>query len=252
MGEADVISLSNVDFGYDGELVLAGVNLSITERDFAWIVGPNGGGKTTLLKLMVGLLRPKRGTVRVFGGPPQRSGSRIGYLPQSADLDPEFPVTAADVVFMGRLGGGIKLGPFRKKDREVVDGVMSEVGLHEMRDRPFSDLSGGQRRRLLIARALACRPDLLLLDEPTANLDFKMEEELYELLHRLNERLTIVMVSHDPAFVSESVKSVVCVNRNVSVHPTSEVSSEFMGHLYGGGVRMVRHDRHMNEKKPHD
>lgn len=243
MDEA-VIAVEKLWFSYNRAPILEDVNLTISEKEFVWIVGPNGGGKTTLVKLMLGLLKPARGLVRVFGTTPEQARPRIGYMPQYAHLDPQFPVNVMDIVLMGRLGNGWKVGPYRRADKEVAAKALREVGLWEARSLSLSMLSGGQRRRLLIARALACEPDLLLLDEPTANLDLAVEQELYELLRELNQRLTIVMVSHDPAFVSQFVKRVVCVNRKVAVHPTCEVDGEIMDELYGRRVRMVRHDQH--------
>jgi len=239
-----VIAIEGLTFSYNGAPVLENVNLTIVEREFVWVVGPNGGGKTTLLKLMLGLLKPLRGSLQVFGLNPKQARPRVGYMPQHTHLDPQFPVNVMDVVQMGRLSNSKRLGPYRRRDREIAEQALYDVGLWEMRKQPFSILSGGQQRRLLVARALACEPDLLLLDEPTANLDLAIEQELYELLRKLNEKLTIIMVSHDPAFVSQFVERVVCVNRRVAVHPTSEMEEEIMNELYGRRVRMVRHDQH--------
>jgi len=241
MGEP-VISIENVSFSYDGAAVLEDVDLEIAARDFACFVGPNGGGKTTLLKLILGLLTPTSGRVQVFGGPPEPARRRIGYMPQYAQVDPAFPVSVMDVVLMGRMGRAETVGPFRKPEREAAGKALAEVGLYDLRRRPFGALSGGQRQRTLIARALATDPEILLLDEPTASLDAVMEAELYELLRRLNERLTVVTVSHDLGFVSRFVKTVVCVKRCVVVHPTSEVTGQTIMEMYGGDVCMVRHD----------
>jgi zinc transport system ATP-binding protein len=238
-----IISIENLWFSYNRALVLEDVNLAINEREFVWIVGPNGGGKTTLLKLMLGLLKPARGSVHVFGESPQQARRRLGYLPQQVHLDPLFPVNVTDVVLMGRLGNGHTIGPYRQVDRQAADRALQEVGLWEVRKQTVAALSGGQLRRLLIARALAGEPELLLLDEPTANLDLAVAEELYELLRVLNQHLTIVMVSHDPAFVSQFVKRVVCVKRKISVHPTCDMDEKIMDELYGRRVRMVRHDQ---------
>jgi len=238
-----VISIENVSFAYDGATVLESVDLEIAARDFACFVGPNGGGKTTLLKLILGLLAPTSGRIRVFGGPPEPARRRIGYMPQSAQVDPSFPVSVMDVVLMGRMGRAEAVGPFRQSEREAAGKALAEVGLYDLRRRPFGALSGGQRQRTLIARALATEPEILLLDEPTASLDAVMEAELYELLRRLNERLTVVTVSHDLGFVSKFVKTVVCIKRCVVVHPTSEVTGEAILEMYGGDVCMIRHDR---------
>jgi zinc transport system ATP-binding protein len=170
-------------------------------------------------------------------------------MPQFTHLDPKFPVSALDVALMGRLGNGHNFGPFRGADRKSAEKALGQVGLYDMRHRQFSSLSGGEQRRLLIARALACEPELLLLDEPTANLDMVIEKELFQLLQKLNERLTIILVSHEPTFVSDFVKRVICVNRHISEHPTSAVKSEFMGDLYNGERRMVRHDKHVHNDR---
>jgi len=243
-----VIRVEGLSFSYNGQNVLQGVNLTVDERDFVSLVGPNGGGKTTLLKLVLGLLTPQAGRVRVFGLPPGEARGRIGYMPQHPQVDLQFPVSVLDVVLMGRLARGSRFGPYSRADREAAGRALAEVGLCDDLRRPFSDLSGGQRQRVLIARALAVEPQLLLLDEPTANLDVHAEAELYTLLECLNRRLTIVLVSHDLGFVSQVVKSVVCVKGSVVVHPTSEITGEMIQEIYGGDVRMVRHDHRCAEE----
>jgi zinc transport system ATP-binding protein len=236
------VLLENVSYSYNGAPAVQDANLKISENEFVSVVGPNAGGKTTLLKLVLGLLSPNRGTVRVFGRSPQEICSRIGYVPQYANLDRLFPVTVMDVVLMGRLGRKTLLGPYRKSDRRAAEEALRSVGLFEFRRNSLFSLSGGQQQRALIARALASRPDLLLLDEPTASLDLVFEKELYELLEKLNENMTILLVSHDLAFVTRLVEKVVCVNRRVVIHPTSELTGETIREVYGGDLRMVRHD----------
>jgi zinc transport system ATP-binding protein len=242
MTEIPVVELKNVSFSYDGFPVLEDVNLTVEEHDFLSIVGPNGGGKTTLLKLILGLLKPLKGTVRVFGQNPVKARSRIGYMPQYSSLDPLFPVTVMDVVLMGRLGNGKLLGAYRGTDKKAAAEALRELEVYEMKNRPFSALSGGQRQRVLLARALVSNPELLLLDEPTANIDAVVENELFDLLHRLNEKITIALVTHDLGFVSSYVKRVACVSRRVVVHPTSEITGEMINEIYGCDVQMVRHD----------
>lgn len=244
---AAVVEIENLSFSYNGQPVLQDVTLEIVERDFASVVGPNGGGKTTLLRLILGLLQPTRGTIRVFGQSPERGRRRIGYMPQRVEVDPRFPVSVMDVVLMGRLGVARVLGPFSRRDRQVAERVLAEVALGDLQRRHFSELSGGQRQRVLIARALAGDPELLLLDEPTASLDAGIESELMDLLQRLNERLTIIMVSHDLGFVSQFVKTVVCVKGQCVIHPTSKITGEMINEIYGGDVRMVRHDHRCAE-----
>jgi len=241
MSQPPVICVEDVTFVYDGAPALENVNLTVTAGDFACLVGPNGGGKSTLIKLLLGLLTPQRGRIRVFGQRPAAVRRRIGYLPQHARLDPKFPATVMDVVLMGRLGHNGVLGPYGRAARRVAENVLREADAWDLRDRPLAHLSGGQRRRVLIARALACEPELLLLDEPTAGLDIEAGEQLYDLLHELNRRVTIVMVSHDVGFVSKHVKTAVCVNRNVHVHASQEFTGEVIRSLYGRQIRMVPH-----------
>ena len=243
-----VIELDDVSFAYDRAAVLEDVNVSIRRGESICVVGPNGGGKTTLLRLILGLLEPAAGRVRVFGQEPRRVRKRIGYMPQHAYYDPQFPVTATDVVLMGRLGRGGALGWYGRADRHAAAEALAEVGMEDDAGRPFAALSGGQRQRVLIARALCCRPELLLLDEPTANVDTAVEAQLVDLLQQLNRRMTIVMVSHDLGFVSHIVQRVVCVNRRVVVHPTVELTGETIRDIYDVDVRMVRHD----DVLPHD
>lgn len=243
-----VLACRDLAFGYEGRPVLTGVNLAIPAGDFVSVVGPNGSGKTTLLKLALGLLRPTAGEVTVFGEKPERARRRIGYVPQHAHLDPLFPVSALDVVLMGRLGLGPSLGPWRGHDREAARAALAEVGLADHADRHFAALSGGQKQRTLIARSLAGEPELLLLDEPTAGLDAHVEEGFFRLLEELNRRLTIVMVSHDLGFVAGFVKSVICVGQKVVVHPTSAITGQVIADLYGADMRLIRHDHRCSEE----
>jgi zinc transport system ATP-binding protein len=243
-----VIKIEGLSFAYNGEPVLNGVDLRIQEGEFVSVVGPNGGGKSTLLKLVLGLLHPSHGRVRVFGQAPEKARPRIGYMPQHAHHDPRFPATVAEVVRMGRLKRLFPLGPFRRGDRVQALRALGRVGLADLAGRAFSDLSGGQRQRVLIARALASDPDLLLLDEPTSHIDAGAANEFYELMERLNRDHTIVIVSHDIGFVSARVKSVVCVNREVKVHPTCDLTGDLLRDIYGADIRLVRHDHRCSDE----
>ncbi len=242
MSQTTVIEIRNLTFAYNGgEAILQDAHVDIFEHEFVCVVGPNGGGKTTLIKLLVGLLRPDRGSLRVLGMEPKDARTRIGYMPQHERLDPQFPVSVMDVVLMGCLGLGTRIGPYRKRDRERAGQVLKDVGLYDLRHRTFAELSGGQRQRALIARAMACDPKLLLLDEPTAHLDPAVQDDFYRLLHEMDRRLTLVLVSHDVGFVSKYVDKVVCVNRHVVVHPTGDLSGKMISDLYGGDVNMILH-----------
>ena len=236
-----VIRIRDLDFSYNGTPILENVTLDIMACDSLCIVGPNGGGKTTLLKLILGLLTPNRGEIEVLGKTPEKSRLRIGYVPQYARYDPQFPVTVLDVVLMGRLDR-IFCGPYTKKDKEAARAALAEMGLADLAGRLFAEISGGQRQRVLIARALAAEGELLILDEPTANIDAASEEQLFKLLATLNERLTVMLVTHDVGFASKFFKSIVCVNRQVVLHPTSELTGELIRNMYGGDIRMIRHD----------
>jgi zinc transport system ATP-binding protein len=236
-----VIELQNVSFRYDGLVILERVNLTVEQGEFLGVVGPNGGGKTTLLKLLLGLLEPLQGTVRVLGGTPAQVRSAIGYVPQFATFRRDFPISVEETVLLGRLGLAPMFGSYSKADRAAAREAMIETEVLEFRRRPISALSGGELQRVLIARALAAHPKLLLLDEPTANIDLRVEKDIFDLLKEINARATIVVVSHDIGFISRYVTRVACLNRTLICHATSEITGEVIAQLYGRPVRMVRH-----------
>jgi len=241
MNPVNAIEIRDLRFSYDGPPVVCANELIIRRGEFATVVGPNGGGKTTLLRLILGLLEPEAGSISVLGRPPRESSSRIGYVPQHSQADQSFPVNVLDVVLMGRLGKTRSMWGYAPADADAAMSALRDVELTGHSRRAFSELSGGERQRTLIARALASEPELLLLDEPTASLDVAMENELYRILLKLKERLTIVLVSHDLAFVSDFTDVVACVNRTVALHTTSEVTPELINQLYGRDVRFVKH-----------
>ncbi|MFW5803564.1 MAG: metal ABC transporter ATP-binding protein [Verrucomicrobiota bacterium] len=238
----EVIRVRDLDLNLEGRPVLRKVDLTVSEYEFLSVVGPNGGGKTTLIKLILGLLQPSSGTVRVFGKPPESVRRRIGYLPQYVHFDPLFPITVRDVVMMGRLGMGRRTWRFGKADREAALRAMQRAHVEDLSERSFDALSGGQRQRVLLARALATEPELLLLDEPTANVDTVVENRLFETLRELNAHMTILVVSHDLGVVSSAVTRVICVKKTVRVHPTSELTGDLVRELYGADIHMVQHD----------
>ncbi|GHV10022.1 ABC transporter ATP-binding protein [Campylobacterota bacterium] len=238
-----VIDFQNAAFSYGQELLLENVCVTVPRGDFAAVVGPNGGGKTTLLKLALGLLKPDKGTVHLLGESPEKSRIRAGYTPQYLQVDMKFPLSVMDVVLMGRLSKRTSWW-YSKADREAAGEVLHTMQLYEKRNQPFGALSGGQRQRVLIARALCNEPEILCLDEPTNNIDPSSESILYGILERLNEKLTILIVSHDVGVVSSIVKTVICVNRSVVMHPTSALSGVLLREIYGSDLLFVRHDHH--------
>ena len=238
-----LVRFRDVRFSYDETPVFnAPVTFGIAPGDFACIVGPNGGGKTTLLKLTLGLLRPQTGAIEVLGAAPGENRQHVGYMPQHAQLDLKFPVTVLDVVLMGRLHPRGPLLRYSRVDAARAREALEQVRMGHLARRPFAALSGGQRQRVLIARALACEPKLLLLDEPTAGLDVAAQGDLYQLLNELNKRMTIFMVSHDVSFVSKFVKTVICVNRKVDVHATMEIAGDYISEMYGRDMRIILHE----------
>ena len=237
-----VLEIKNLFFSYEnGSPILEDVNFSIQEGQSGCIVGPNGGGKSTLLKLILGLLQPDSGSVSLFGKVPRESRRMVGYMPQYHQLDAAFPVTAIEVAEMGCIKPGFF--PFySKKDRANAMEALDELGIADLANRSFADLSGGQRQRVLIARALACRPRLLLLDEPTANIDPGAEEQFYATLALLRKRMTVLTVSHDLGFVNRETDAVICVNRKVSVHQAENFTAEAADAVYHHEMNLIRHD----------
>lgn len=236
-----VVRIRDAAFSYGDLPVLTDVNLEISAGELAYIVGPNGGGKTTLLKLILGLQKPDRGVIEIFSEAPEKSFHRIGYSPQYIHFDPQFPITVLDIVLMGSLIDR-KYGFFSRQERAAAFEALDRLDIKELAEDRFSQLSGGQRQRVLIARSLVNKPELLLLDEPTANVDFHTEDRLMTIIKELRENHTVLLVSHDFNFVSEEVNKVVCVNREVHVHPTSDVTGEALQTFYEKNMRLVRHD----------
>ncbi|MCL5036751.1 MAG: metal ABC transporter ATP-binding protein [Chloroflexi bacterium] len=239
MNGDDIVSLKNVRVYFEDVLILEDITLSIFRNEFLAVVGPNGAGKTTLLKVMLGLIKPDTGEVRVFETTPEEGRKYIGYVPQLTSFDPEFPINVFDVVLMGRYRGLFK--KYSAQDRKAAESALETVGMLEYGDRQISKLSGGQQQRVLIARALTREPRLLLLDEPTAGIDIKMEQSFYEMLSELKKKMTIVLVTHDTGVISTYVDNVACLNRRLYYHDSKEGSLEKMEELYQCPVELVAH-----------
>ncbi|MEB2313738.1 MAG: metal ABC transporter ATP-binding protein [Sorangiineae bacterium] len=226
------IRLTDVTVRFGERLVLDRVNLTVAERDFMALIGPNGGGKSTLLKVVLGLVEPSEGQVEVLAGAPREARGRVGYVPQYLRFDTEFPVSVRQVVEMGRLG--------KPRDRRPVDAALADLEITDLAARQVGKLSGGQLQRVLIARALAVEPALLLLDEPTASLDTHSASGFYELVSRLSEQLTVVMVSHDVGAVSRYVRSIACLAQRLYAHGAT-LDEAVVEQAYGCPVDLIAH-----------
>ncbi len=208
----DIIELKDVSFSYNGEELIENVSLKIYEKDFLGIVGPNGGGKTTLIKLILGLLRPDSGEIKVFGKSPKKGRREVGYLSQFEDIDFNYPITVEQVVMTSTLGNSL-FKWFSEKDRMIAEDAMKKMKIFEFKDKMLSELSGGEKQRVFISRAIASKPKIIILDEPTANVDIKMKEDLYRILKEINKGIAVVVVDHNLELISKYAKEVACINK---------------------------------------
>jgi zinc transport system ATP-binding protein len=230
-----LIRIERIDAGYNATPVLKNVSLSIMEHDFIGIIGPNGGGKTTLMKVLTGLLKPLKGTIEYF-----IDRSDIGYLPQGIQVDAQFPITVEEVVASGLGKRSGLTGRIRKEERSHLISTMERVGVATLKNRSVGELSGGELQRTMLARALASSPKLLVLDEPDSHVDNRFESELYSLLKQLNESVTILLVSHDIGIISQYIKTIACVNRDLHYHPSNEISEEQLK-VYNCPIEVITH-----------
>lgn len=235
------IEVNDVTFSYDKAPILEDVTFTLNQGDFLGIIGPNGGGKTTLLKLLLGILEPDKGVLKVLGEAPRDAKHRVGYVPQYTDFNLSFPVSALDIVLMGRLHRS-RIGRwYSKKDRLKAEQILEKVGMSDYQHTHIGELSGGQRQRVFIARALATDPEIFFLDEPTASVDPEFETGLYSFLKELNKEVTIVLVTHDVGVISRNVKSVACVNRTMMYHEEGKITLEMIDMAYQCPVDLVAH-----------
>lgn len=226
------ISLDHVCFAYQDMQVLKDISFAINPGEFIGMIGPNGGGKTTLLKLMMGFLKPSKGQISIFKEPPAKALQQISYVPQSLRFDKQFPISVMELVMGGRLSHLPWYGMFSKRDKEIALHALERVGLVDFQNNSFGNLSGGQAQRALIARALASEPQLLLLDEPTASVDAQAESDIYSILKGLQGQITIVMVTHNLHAAIELVERVICVQQTAVVLNPQEVCEHFAFGLY--------------------
>lgn len=235
------MELEGVCFSYEKAEVLKDVSFSLKQGEFLGIIGPNGGGKTTLVKLMLGLLRPDRGTIRILGLEPNAASRRVGYVPQSMDLSRAFPISVLDVALMGRLSRAGIGRRYTHEDKDKVRQALEKVGMWPHRHKLMGKLSGGQKQRVFIARALATDPEILFLDEPTAGIDPEFQVNLYDILEALNKRVTIVVITHDIGVVSSYMKSIACVNKHFIFHEGSQITQKMIDMAYQCPVDLVAH-----------
>ena len=244
MDKPPVIAISEICFGWGQERVIDELSLVLEEGDFMGLLGPNGGGKTTLIKLILGILKPTCGKITLFGKPQEefRDWHLIGYVPQNAtNFDREFPVTVREVVAMGRAGNGGMAG---RDERRIIDDALEKVGILDLAQRRIGHLSGGQQQRAFIARALANQPRLLILDEPTAGVDVDSIERFYDMLNGLNrEGITILLVSHDIGTLTKNANRIACIAGSLFYHcPSKELTDERLKELFGN--QQILHHHH--------
>jgi zinc transport system ATP-binding protein len=236
-----IVKLDGVCVTYDDLVVLEGVNLSVYQNDFLGIMGPNGGGKTTLLKLILGLVHPRTGEVKVFGTAPEKARKFVGYVPQHSRFDFDFPVSVEEVVLMGRYRHSGLFKKYGAADSEITRETLRAVGMWELSRRQIGKLSRGQQQRVLLARALVSEPRLLILDEPTSSVDARMQTGFYELLGQLKHKMAIILVSHDVGAVSVHVDKIACLNRKLFYHNSREVTPQELMETYQCPVEMIAH-----------
>ena len=233
------VEINNLSIKYNEQLVLHDINFSIEEKDFMAIIGPNGGGKSTLLKVILGILTPDTGEVKVFGREPKKARDLMGYLPQNLVFDPDFPINVFETVLTGRYH--VLFKDYSKQDRKAVLQSLKDVEMQDLKDRQISKLSGGQMQRVFIARAIVREPKLLLMDEPMASIDPEMQRSFYDLMSQLKDKMSIVLVSHDVGAVSTHVDKIACLNRELYYHGPVEDSANGLEEIYHCPIELISH-----------
>ena len=236
------VHIENLSVHYGHTPAIMGVCLDVSDGEYLGIIGPNGGGKSTLLKAILGLIPVSSGNISIYGGNAHKNRSLVGYVPQFALLNRKFPISLFEVVLTGHLKQGI--APFFRyssKDNESVYTLLEKVGITDLANRQISELSGGEFQKMLIARALATNPKLLLLDEPTASVDAASLDQIYSLLAELNKNMTIILVTHDLLAVSSQVNRLACLNGQLVYHGEPELTEKVVNNLYGCPVDLIAH-----------
>jgi zinc transport system ATP-binding protein len=235
-----ILEIKDVSAGYAEEIILKDVSLVVNDNDFIGIIGPNGGGKTTLLRVILGLLRPYRGTVTFFYGKEKDPANIIGYLPQINQIDVRFPISVMDVVLSGLMSKEGLFSRYSGKLKDHAGQMLKQMGIYDLRKKTIGGLSGGQLQRVYLCRAIISSPRLLMLDEPNTFVDTKFETDFYEILKHLNKEMAIIIVSHDVGTISWYVKTIACVNRNLHYHPSNIITQEQLA-SYNCPIQVITH-----------
>lgn len=236
-----IIRLNHISAAYDRKTVLTDVNLTVYERDFLGVIGPNGGGKTTLIKLILGLIRPTQGSITFYQDGQEVSEITMGYLPQYNSIDKKFPISVYEVVLSGLSKQKPLLKSYTPQQHEQVRKIIERMGLEGLEKRAISQLSGGQLQRALLGRALVSNPNVVILDEPNTYIDKRFETKLYEILEEINKERAIILVSHDIGTVLQNVKTIACVNKRLDYHSDTEIPTEWLEEHFGCPIELVGH-----------
>jgi zinc transport system ATP-binding protein len=235
-----ILEIKDISAGYAEEIILRDVNLVVNDHDFIGIIGPNGGGKTTLLKVILGLIKPYRGSVKFFDSTGSKPGNLIGYLPQINQIDLRFPISVLDVVLSGLMSNEGLFSRYSGKLKKHAEQLLRQMGIYDLRGKTIGGLSGGQLQRVYLCRAIVSSPRLLMLDEPNTFVDTRFETDFYEILKDLNKEMAIIVVSHDVGTISWYVKTIACVNRNLHYHPTNVITPEQLA-SYNCPIQVITH-----------
>lgn len=246
-----IIEIKNLSAGYNHKTVLHDINLSVYERDFLGIIGPNGGGKTTLIKCILGLIKPSKGEIifnkqqnlkeKDCSSKPSQNSFTIGYLPQYNSIDKKFPISVEEAILSGLSSQKPLSARYSQTEKEKAQVIINRMGLNGMEKRAIGQLSGGQLQRALLGRAIISDPDVVILDEPSTYIDKRFEARLYELLAEINKECAIILVSHDIGTVLQQVKSIACVNESLDYHPDTGISTEWLEKNFNCPIELLGH-----------
>lgn len=236
-----LIELKHISAAYDAKTVLRDVDLTVYDHDFLGIIGPNGGGKTTLIKIILGLKKPSGGQITFFRAGNEVEHIKMGYLPQYNSIDKKFPISVQEVILSGLSSQKSLISRFTRNQHAQVEKVVCRMGLQGLEKRPVGALSGGQLQRALLGRAIVSNPDVLILDEPSTYIDKRFEAKLYELLEEINRECAIILVSHDIGTVLQNVKSIACVNETLHYHPDTEVPADWLEKNFNCPIELLGH-----------